>query len=113
MEWYFRTHDYYNQIPKDKLIIITPDSPNMLKEFELGKHYVLEATVNRSKRGPVMMAKAKELGLQTAALPVNLYRRMHRPRPFPLQHVTSVLLDVREHGNWDMAFNHFAKRLFK
>lgn len=113
MSWHFQTTDYVNQIPKDKLIILTPDSPNTLKEFKPNMHYVLGATVDRSSRGPLMMAKAKELGIQTAALPLNLYRTMQRARELPLQNLTRVLLDVRLNGDWDRAFEHIAARLFK
>lgn len=85
----------------------------MLKEFKPSMHYVLEATVNRSKRGPIMMSKAKELGLQTAALPINLYRKMQRTHALPLQTQMQVLLDVRQNGDWDQAFSHLAPRLFR
>lgn len=119
MSWHFQTTDYVNQIPKDKLIILTPDSPNTLKEFKPNMHYVLGATVDRSSRGPLMMAKAKELGIQMAALPLSLYRTMQRTnrtnatRGLPLQNLTRVLLDVRLNGDWDRAFEHIAARLFK
>lgn len=110
---YLHTTDYTEEIPKEKLVILTDHSPNMLQEFDSNVTYVLGAIVDRSPKGPCMMGRAKELNIQTARLPFDLYRRFHMRKNIPLNNYMSIMLDVRSSGSWDTAFNCLSKRFFK
>lgn len=68
--------DYIGLFPKEKIVVLTPDSPNVLREYNPDMHYVISAIVDRGDRKPLSLAKAKKYDLQTARLPLNRIERV-------------------------------------
>lgn len=103
--------DYCDLFPKKQLVLLTPHSPNKLEVFDPNMHYVLGGYINRRNNAPFLMAKAKQLQLQTAYLPMKDYNSM-KPRyhTMPLNHIVKILLEVRHSQDWNQAFNHIAGR---
>lgn len=99
-------------IPKDKLVYLTPDSDVLLEKYNSEDSYVIGGIVDRGSQIPLMLAKAKELGIRTARLPLERYRTMRSSKVLTLDSITNIMLDVRHHGKWNEAFRHIASRKF-
>lgn len=110
---YLHAADYTNELPKEKLVILTNDSPHVLHKFDAGVTYVLGAIVDRSPKGPCMLSRAKQLNIQTARLPFDAYRRFHMRKKIPLNSYMEIMLEARMSGNWDTAFNCLSCRYFR
>jgi tRNA (guanine9-N1)-methyltransferase len=57
--------------PKEKIVYLTSDSDNTLHELDDSKVYVIGGIVDRNRLKGATINKAKEMGLQTAKLPIN------------------------------------------
>lgn len=105
--------DYCDVFAKEKLVIISNDSPNVLEEFDGDMTYVIGAIVDRSYKMPCMMTKAKQLKIQTARLPFDVHRTFKKRKAIPLNHYLTILLEAKLSGNWDKAFECLSKRLIR
>lgn len=110
---FIHKEDYLDVFPKDKIVLLTPDSPNVLDKYNPDDHYVISAIVDRGDMKPLTLSKAKRFDLHTARLPLEKYRSVRQNRVLTLDQIFNVLLDVKMFGNWDRAFNHVAARKFK
>lgn len=104
--------DYIEVFPKEKIVVLTPDSPNVLKEYDPEKHYVISAIVDRGDKKPLTLAKAKRYDIQTARLPLELYRTCRVDKTLTLDQMTQVMLEIKYSGDWHKAFQYVAKRKF-
>lgn len=104
--------DYMDLFPKEKIVVLTPDSPNVLKEYDPYAHYVISAIVDRGDKKPLTLAKAKRLDIQTARLPLELYRTCRVDKTLTLDQMTQVMLEIKYSGDWHKAFQYVAKRKF-
>ena len=107
------SNDYVDQFPKEKLVILTPDSPHNLDKFNPNDHYVINAIVDRGDKVPLSMAKAKRYNLRTARLPLDKYRSVRLNNRLTLNQIFLVMLEMKTSQNWDKAFNYIAPRKFK
>lgn len=106
--------DYCDLFPKEKIVLLTNQSPNILKEYDPTKHYVLGGFINRTSASPYLMSKAKRLQLETARIPIDLYRTLQRNyNTLPLNQLVQVLLEVKYSGDWNKAFDYVARRFVK
>lgn len=96
--------DFIDIFDRDRLVILTNDSPNVLTEFDAEVHYVLGAIIRRSHINPFMQAKAKEMNIRTARLPFDMFRRFRTSKALPLDQLTDILLEVRRNRDWNKAF---------
>lgn len=96
--------DFSDIFDKDKLVILTNDSPNVLTELEAEVHYVLGAVNRRSHSNPFMQTKAKEQNIRTARLPFENFRRFRAHKSLPIEQLTDILLEVRHSRDWNRAF---------
>lgn len=93
--------------------MLTNQSPHLLSHFDPNVTYVVGAIVDLSPKGPLMLAKAKELNIQTARLPFELFRRVRMRKNIPLNQYLDILLEFKYSSNWDKAFNCLSQRFFK
>lgn len=105
--------DYIDALPKERLVVLTPDSPNILKEYNSNDHYVISAIVDRGDQKPLSLSKAKELGVRTARLPIEHYRSMRANNVLTLDQVHNVMLEVKASKDWNKAFQYITPRKFK
>lgn len=104
--------DYMELFPREKICVLTPDAPTVLKEYDPDVNYVISAIVDRGDKKPITLAKAKRLDIQTARLPLELYRTCRVDKTLTLDQMMQVMLEIKYSGDWHKAFQYVAKRKF-
>ncbi|NWU66165.1 TM10C methyltransferase, partial [Pterocles burchelli] len=108
------TDQCYTEIfPKDKLIYLTADSPKVMKTFDHNKIYIIGSMVDRSIKTGVSLARAKRLGLETAALPLEKYLLWNTgAKNLTLDQMMHILLTLKDTGDWKKALEFVPKRKY-
>ncbi|XP_064266735.1 tRNA methyltransferase 10 homolog C [Passer domesticus] len=106
------TDQCYTEIfPKDKLIYLTADSPKVMKTFDHDKIYIVGSMVDRSIKTGVSLARAKRLGLETAALPLEKYLLWNTgAKNLTLDQMMHILLTLKDTADWKKALEFVPKR---
>lgn len=104
--------DIIEMFPKEKLVILTPDAPNILREYNPEDYYVVSGIVDRGARVPYSLAKAKKYDIRTARLPLDSYRKVRMNKALTLDQVMQVMLEMKYSGDWNRAFRYVAQRKF-
>lgn len=102
----------HEAFPKEKLVLLTPDSPNTLREYNPDDNYVISGIVDRGDKVPLTLAKAKKLDIRTARLPLEAYRNCRINKAITLDQMLCVMLEIKRSGDWDKAFRYIAARKF-
>jgi ribonuclease P protein 1 len=68
----YTSKDFTELFPHEDLIMLSPDTPRILKEVRPDKVYVIGAITDRAKSIPLTYAKSKRLGLPSFRLPLHL-----------------------------------------
>ncbi|XP_075623041.1 tRNA methyltransferase 10 homolog C [Balearica regulorum gibbericeps] len=104
---------YTDVFPKDKLIYLTADSPKVMKTFDHDKIYIVGSMVDRSIKPGVSLARAKRLGLETAALPLEKYLLWNTgAKNLTLDQMMQILLTLKDTGDWKAALEFVPKRKY-
>ncbi|XP_009464986.1 PREDICTED: mitochondrial ribonuclease P protein 1 [Nipponia nippon] len=104
---------YTDVFPKDKLIYLTADSPKVMKTFDHNKIYIVGSMVDRSIKTGVSLARAKRLGLETAALPLEKYLLWNTgAKNLTLDQMMHILLTLKDTGDWKKALEFVPKRKY-
>lgn len=106
------TDDYMNIFPKEKLVVLTPDAPTALRQYNPDDYYVISAIVDRGDTKPLTLAKTKQFDIRTARLPLESYRTCRVNKTLTLDQMMQVMLEVKYSGDWQRAFQYVAKRKF-
>ncbi|XP_005425660.1 tRNA methyltransferase 10 homolog C [Geospiza fortis] len=108
------TDQCYTEIfPKDKLIYLTADSPKVMKAFDHDKIYIVGSMVDRSIKRGVSLARAKRLGLETAALPLDKYLLWNTgAKNLTLDQMMHILLTLKDTADWKKALEFVPKRKY-
>ncbi|XP_048396744.1 tRNA methyltransferase 10 homolog C isoform X1 [Stegostoma tigrinum] len=102
---------YVDVFPKDKLVYLTADSPSVLKSFQHDKIYIIGSVVDKSIQTGLSLANAKRLKLATARLPLDEYLKWDvGAKNLTLNQMISILLTVKDTGNWQEALKFVPKR---
>lgn len=104
--------DVIEMFPKEKLVLLTPDSPNILREYNPDDHYVISGIVDRGDRVPYTLSKAKKYDLRTARLPIESFRTCRIDKTLTLDQVMQVMLEIKFSRDWNEAFRYVAARKF-
>ena len=64
---------YLDFLPKNKLVYLSPNSPNILHHYSSDNIYIIGGIVDTAEKLPLTYAKAKREGIRTARLPLDLY----------------------------------------
>lgn len=104
--------DFLSLFPKQKLVLLTPDAPTVLTEYNANDHYVVSALVDRGDKRPLSLAKAKKHDIRTARLPIESFRTCRVNKILTLDEIMQVMLEVKFSGDWNRAFQYVAKRKF-
>ncbi|NXI83696.1 TM10C methyltransferase, partial [Rhipidura dahli] len=108
------TDQCYTEIfPKDKLIYLTADSPKVMKTFDHDKIYIVGSMVDRSIKTGASLARAKRLGLETAALPLEKYLLWSSgAKNLTLDQMMHILLTLKDTADWKKALEFVPKRKY-
>ncbi|XP_071428550.1 tRNA methyltransferase 10 homolog C [Pithys albifrons albifrons] len=104
---------YTEVFPKDKLIYLTADSPKVMKTFDHDKIYIVGSMVDKSIKRGVSLARAKRLGLETAALPLEKYLLWNTgAKNLTLDQMMHILLTLKDTADWKKALEFVPKRKY-
>ncbi|XP_042316593.1 tRNA methyltransferase 10 homolog C [Sceloporus undulatus] len=106
------TEKAYNEIfPRDQIVYLTADSPNIMKKFEHDKIYIIGSLVDKSIQTGVSLARAKRLNLATARLPLDKYLQWEEgAKNLTLNQMMSILLTLKDTGDWKDALQFVPRR---
>lgn len=102
---------HVDMFPREDLVYLTADSPNVLRTFDHSKVYIIGAMVDRSIQSGVSLANAKRLKLSTARLPLDEYLHWEiGAKNLTLDQMIRILMTVKETGSWEKALEFVPKR---
>ncbi|KAF5272206.1 hypothetical protein FQA39_LY01288 [Lamprigera yunnana] len=103
---------YLDMFPKEKLVYLTPHCREVLTNFNHDDIYIIGAIVDKGNTEPLSLAKAKREGLRMAKLPLDYHLEWGSGsgKSLTINQVTSILLDIKETGNWKHALRHVPRR---
>ncbi|KAF7689674.1 tRNA methyltransferase 10 homolog C [Silurus meridionalis] len=106
------THQrHVDLFPREDLVYLTADSPNVLRTFDHTKVYIIGAMVDRSIQSGASLANAKRLKLSTARLPLDEYLHWEiGAKNLTLDQMIRILMTVKETGSWEKALEFVPKR---
>ncbi|XP_064814768.1 tRNA methyltransferase 10 homolog C [Oncorhynchus masou masou] len=97
--------------PRDDLVYLTADSPNVLRTFDNSKVYIVGSMVDRSIQSGLSLANAKRLKLNTARLPLDDFLQWETgAKNLTLDQMIRILLTLKESGRWEEALEYVPKR---
>lgn len=102
------TSDCFTQVfPKDRLVYLSPDAPNVLTEYSHDDIYILGALIDKRIPKKYTFQKAQRLGVRSARLDLDSFLELTRQKlPYlAFSDVFNVMVDARDtDGNWIFAF---------
>lgn len=102
---------HIDMFPREDIVYLTADSPNVLRTFDHSKVYIIGAMVDRSIQSGVSLANAKRLKLTTARLPLDEYLHWETgAKNLTLDQMIRILMMVKETGSWEKALEFVPKR---
>ncbi|KAK1175760.1 hypothetical protein AOXY_G459 [Acipenser oxyrinchus oxyrinchus] len=97
--------EHYNDVlKKDELVYLTSDSPNVLKELDETKAYVIGGLVDHNHHKGITYQRAMELGIEHAQLPLGNFVKMNSRKVLAVNHVFEIILAYLEKRDWKEAF---------
>lgn len=66
---------YLDCYPKERLVYLSPNSPNLLEKFDVDDVYIIGAIVDKAVEDPLTFAKAKKEKIRTARFPLDQHVR--------------------------------------
>ncbi|KAM9320044.1 tRNA methyltransferase 10 homolog C [Gastrophryne carolinensis] len=92
--------------PRHQLVYLTADSPNVLKEFDHNKIYIVGAFVDKSQKTGVSLGVAKRLNMATARLPLDNYLKWDiGAKNLTLNQMIEILMTLKDTGDWNNALS--------
>lgn len=102
---------YIDMFPREQLVYLTADSPNVLKKFDHSKVYIIGALVDLKIERGLSFANAKRLKLATARLPLDEYLHWEMGgKNLTLDQMIRILLTIKDTGDWDQALKFVPQR---
>ncbi|KAJ7320335.1 hypothetical protein JRQ81_019846 [Phrynocephalus forsythii] len=102
---------YTELFPREQLVYLTADSPNIMKRFEHDKIYIIGCLVDKIMKNGASFARAKRLNLATARLPLDMYLDWGSGnKNLTLNQVLGILLALKDTGDWKEALKFVPQR---
>lgn len=102
---------HVDMFPREQLVYLTADSPNVLRKFDHSKIYIIGALVDRSIQPGLSLANAKRLKLATARLPLDEFLHWEiGAKNLTLDQMIRIMLTIKETGKWDQALKFVPQR---
>ncbi|XP_058693524.1 tRNA methyltransferase 10 homolog A isoform X2 [Poecile atricapillus] len=99
-----RTEHYSELIKKEDLVYLTSDSPDVLRELDEKKAYVIGGLVDHNHHKGITYKKAIEQGIGHAQLPLGNFVKMNSRKVLAVNHVFEIILAYLEKRDWKEAF---------
>lgn len=97
-------HQHVEVFPREQLVYLTADSPNVLRTFDHSKVYIIGALVDRSIQPGLSLANAKRLKLATARLPLDEFLHWEQgAKNLTLDQMFRIMLTLKDTGKWEEA----------
>lgn len=97
--------------PKDRIIYLTADSPNVMTTFKHDKMYIIGSFVDKNTQTGTSLAKAKRLKLATERLPLDKYLQWDiGNKNLTLDQMIRILLCMKNTGSWEEALKFVPRR---
>ncbi|XP_063161668.1 tRNA methyltransferase 10 homolog C [Candoia aspera] len=97
--------------PRDQIVYLTADSPNVMETFDHNKIYIIGSLVDKTIKKGVSLARAKRLKLATAQLPLGRYLHWKTgAKVLTLDQMMMILITLKNTGNWKEALQFVPKR---
>lgn len=103
----FYREEYQNLLPHNELIYLTPDTKEVMEEYNPNAVYIIGALVSKTYRAALSFEKARAQNIQCVRLPIHRYVQL-KPgvkRVLSFQSVFHILLELKQHGDWHRAFH--------
>ncbi|XP_014901349.1 tRNA methyltransferase 10 homolog C [Poecilia latipinna] len=102
---------YIDVFPREQLVYLTADSPNILRSFDHSKVYIIGALVDKSIHSGLSLANAKRLKLATARLPLDEFLHWELgAKNLTLDQMIRIMLTIKDTGKWEEALQFVPKR---
>ncbi|XP_012585332.1 PREDICTED: mitochondrial ribonuclease P protein 1 [Condylura cristata] len=102
---------YVDIFPKDSIIYLTADSPNVMTSFKHDKIYIVGSFVDKHMHPGASLAKAKRLKLATECLPLDKYLQWDSgTKNLTLDQMMRILLCLKNTGSWEEALKFVPRR---
>lgn len=97
--------------PREQLVYLTADSPNVLRAFDHSKVYIIGALVDRSIQSGLSLANAKRLKLATARLPLDNFLHWEMgAKNLTLDQMMRIMISLKATGKWEEALKFVPQR---
>ncbi|XP_054470579.1 tRNA methyltransferase 10 homolog C [Anoplopoma fimbria] len=104
---------HVDRFPREQLVYLSADSPNVLRTYDHSKVYIIGALVDRSIQSGLSMANAKRLNLATARLPLDEFLHWEMgAKNLTLDQMIRIMLTLKETGKWEEALKFVPKRKY-
>ncbi|XP_032716977.1 tRNA methyltransferase 10 homolog A isoform X2 [Lontra canadensis] len=101
---HIKAEHYSEFIKKEDLIYLTSDSPNVLKELDESKAYVIGGLVDHNHHKGLTYKQASDHGIDHAQLPLGNFVKMNSRKVLAINHVFEIILEYLETKDWQEAF---------
>ncbi|KAF7476672.1 tRNA methyltransferase 10 homolog A isoform X2 [Marmota monax] len=101
---HIKPEHYSELMKKEDLIYLTSDSPNILKELDESKAYVIGGLVDHNHHKGITYKQASDFGIHHAQLPLGSFVKMNSRKVLAVNHVFEIILGYLETRNWQEAF---------
>ncbi|XP_020843939.1 tRNA methyltransferase 10 homolog A isoform X2 [Phascolarctos cinereus] len=101
---HIKPEHYSELMKKEDLVYLTSDSPNILKELDESKAYVIGGLVDHNHHKGITYKQASEHGIHHAQLPLGDFVKMNSRKVLAVNHVFEIILEYLETRDWQEAF---------
>ncbi|XP_077983343.1 tRNA methyltransferase 10 homolog C-like [Glandiceps talaboti] len=106
------THKPFLELfPRDKLVYLSPESPNVLTHYDPEKVYIIGGLVDLSIKKGLSFAKVKRHNLESARLPLDHFVKWGvGSKNLTLDQMVHIMLNIKETNDWQQALKHVPVR---
>ncbi|UJR07553.1 hypothetical protein I4U23_011841 [Adineta vaga] len=112
--YFHATRDQYIDLfDKDRLVYLTPDSPNEMTHFDHNAVYIVGGIYDDENKEPLTYQKAVRQNIRHEKLPLDKYLTFHSSssKALAFHEVYNILLTLKHtNNNWIKAFRYVPKR---
>lgn len=92
--------------PMEKLLYLSPDSENILSNYDSDDIYIVGGIVDKGPCLPLSLTKANKLGIRHARLPLDEYVKFYcgSHKRLRIDSIVDILLNWKETNDWNKAF---------
>ncbi|XP_031231498.1 tRNA methyltransferase 10 homolog A [Mastomys coucha] len=101
---HIKSEHYSELIKKEDLVYLTSDSPNVLKDLDESKAYVIGGLVDHNHHKGITFKQASSYGIEHAQLPLADFVKMNSRKVLAVNHVFEIILEFLETRDWQEAF---------